>query len=140
MEEWIEESFRRFRRELLRFMREVEELVKPFTDVESGEVEPLYEVSDRPDRLVIRVDLPRVRGKEDVEVLRYGDRITIRARMREPLRISDIPFYSGCDIRGYKLEIELPSNADVEGIQATFRAGYLELVIPKRRAFRVRVE
>lgn len=140
MEEWIEESFRRLRRELHRLMREMEELVKPFTDVESGEVEPLYEVSDRPDSIVVRIDMPRVRGKEDVEVLRYGNRVIVRARMREPLRISDIPFYSGCDIRGYKLEMELPADVDVGGMHATFKAGYLELVIPKRRAFRVRVE
>jgi len=140
VEEWFEESFRRFRRELLRFMREVEELLKPFSDVEMGEVEPLYDVADTPDYLIVRVDLPKVRRREDVEVMRYGDRLVVRARISEPLRIYDIPFYSGCEIRGYKLEVELPSTVDVERIEALFRTGYLELRIPKRRAFRVRVE
>lgn len=139
MEEWFEESLREFRRELRRLMREVERLFEPVVDAEQGEVEPLYDVIDSGDRILVRVDLPRVK-KEDIEVTRVGNRIVIRAPMREPLRMCDIPYYARCEITGYRLELEIPPDVDVEGMQARFRSGYLEITIPRKRAFRVKVE
>ncbi len=139
MEEWFEETAREIRREIRRLVREFEELLRPIIDTETGEVEPLYEVLKRPDKVIIRVDLPGVR-REDIEVYRTEDRITVRAKMGNPLNLCDIPVYSGCEIRGYRLDLELPPNVDTENIQAFYRKGYLEITLPRRKAYRVKVE
>lgn len=139
MEEWFEETAREIRREIRRLVREFEELLRPIIDAETGEVEPLYEVLRGPDRIVIRIDLPGVR-REDIEVYRTEDRITVRAKMSNPLNLCDIPAYSGCEIRGYRLDLELPPNVDTENIQAVYRKGYLEIILPRRKAYRVKVE
>ncbi len=139
MEEWFEESFRELRRELRRLLREVEQVFEPIVDAESGEVEPLYEVVDVGDRILVRVDLPKV-SKEAVEVSIVGRRLVVRAAMREPLRLCDVPYYARCEVTGYKLELELPPDVDAEGAQASFRSGYLEVTLPRRKSYRVRVE
>lgn len=140
MEDWFEETVERFRREMRRLMREMEELVKPVWDAEMGEVEPLYDVADTHDAVVVRVDLPGVRRREDVQVSGHGNVLTIKARIDKPVRLCDIPFYSGCEIRGYKLELELAGEVDLERARAKFADGRLEVVIPRRRAFHVKVE
>jgi len=139
VEEWFEESFRELRRELRRLLREVEQVFEPIVDAESGEVEPLYEVVDVGDRILVRVDLPKV-SKEAVEVSIVGRRLVVRAAMREPLRLCDVPYYARCEVTGYKLELELPPDVDAEGAQASFRSGYLEVTLPRRKSYRVRVE
>jgi len=139
VEEWFEESFRELRRELRRLLREVEQVFEPIVDAESGEVEPLYEVVDVGDRILVRVDLPKV-SKEAVEVSIVGRRLVVRAAMREPLRLCDVPYYARCEVTGYKLELELPPDVDAEGAQASFRSGYLEVTLPRRNSYRVRVE
>jgi HSP20 family protein len=139
MEEWFEESFRELRRELRRLMREVERFFEPVVDAESGEVEPLYEVVDAGDRILVRVDLPKV-DKESVEVSVIGSKLVVKASMREPLRLCDLPYYARCEVTGYKLELEIPSDIDTEKIQATFRSGYLEIALPRKKVYRVKVE
>jgi HSP20 family protein len=139
MEEWFEESFRELRRELRRLMREVEKFFEPVVDAEKGEVEPLYEVIDAGDRILVRVDLPKV-DKESVEVSVIGNKLVVKASMREPLRLCDLPYYARCEVTGYKLELEMPPDIDTEKIQATFRSGYLEITLPRKKAYRVKVE
>jgi HSP20 family protein len=139
MEEWFEESFRELRRELRRLMREVEKFFEPVVDAERGEVEPLYEVIDAGDRILVRVDLPKV-DKESVEVSVIGNKLVVKASMREPLRLCDLPYYARCEVAGYKLELEMPPDIDTEKIQATFRSGYLEITLPRKKAYRVKVE
>ncbi len=139
MEEWFEREIRRVRGEIRRLIREVESLFEPLLSAESGEVEPLYEVIDAGDKLVVRVDLPKVE-RESIEILHSGDRLVVRARMREPLRLCDVPLYSRCEISGYRLELELPPNVSLEGARASFRSGLLEITLPKRRVYRVKVE
>lgn len=139
MEEWFEREVRDLRREIRRIVRRVEGFFEQFFDVERGEVEPLYEVIDAGDRVIVRVDLPKAE-RESVEVLRVGDKLVVRARMREPLRFCDIPLYARCEVSGYKLELELPPDVKPEEITASFKAGFLEVVLPKQRVYRVRVE
>jgi HSP20 family protein len=139
VEEWFEESFRELRRELRRLLREAERLFEPVVDAERGEVEPLYEVVDAGDKVLVRVDLPKA-SKEAVEVSIVGRRLVVRASLREPLRLCDVPYYARCEVSGYRLELELPPDVDAESAQATFRSGYLEVTIPRRRSFRVKVE
>lgn len=139
MEEWFEESIRELRRELRRLIREAEKLFEPVVDAERGEVEPLYEVIDAGDRILVKVDLPKAK-KESLEVSIVGSRLIIKASMREPLRLCDLPYYARCEITGYKLELEIPPDIDTEKIQAVFRSGYLELTLPRKKAFRVKVE
>ena len=139
MEEWIEEEIRRMRREVRRLIREVESFFEPFIDAERGEVEPLYEVKDVGDRIVVRVDLPKA-SKESIEVLRSGNKLVVKAKMREPLRLCDVPYYARCEVTGYKLELEIPPDVNTDEIKASFKSGMLEITLPKQRVYRVKVE
>lgn len=139
MEEWIEEEIRRMRREIRRLIREVESFFEPFIDAERGEVEPLYEIVDVGDKIVVRVDLPKA-SRESVEVLRSGNKLIVKARMKEPVRLCDVPPYARCEVTGYKLELELPPDINADEIKASFKSGILEITLPKQRVYRVKVE
>ena len=142
MEEWFFERFRRMREEVERMIREVErELFAPLFNLEERYLEPLYEVEETSDEVVVRLDLPCVRRREDIRVVATEDRLLVEARMERYVSFEEFPTYRGASFNVFKKEIVLPSPVDPEGARAKFRGGILEVRLPKKhRAFRIEVE
>ncbi len=142
MEEWVFDRIRRMREEVEKMIREVErEIFAPLFNLEERCLEPLYEVEETGDEVVVRVDLPCVRKREDIRVVATEDRLLIEARMERMVSFEGLPMYGGARFEMFKKEIPLPSPVDPEGARARFRGGILEIRLPKKhKAFRVRVE
>lgn len=142
MEEWVFDRIRRMREEVEKMIKEVErELFAPLFSLEERCLEPLYEVEETSDEIVVRVDLPCVRRREDIRVVAAEDRLLVEARMERAVSFEDLPMYGGVSFGMFKKEIALPSPVDPEGARAKFRGGILEIRLPKKhKAFRVRVE
>ncbi len=140
-EEWLFEYLRRFREEVNRVLREVEASFRPMADFSRGCLMPLYEVSETPDSVIVRVDLPRVRGKDDISITVTENRLVVEARLSSRVSFDDIVTYSGRAFEKYSLELELPAPVDAERARARFAHQVLEVVLPKKiRRYQVRVE
>jgi len=138
--------FERVRREVDRMFRELEELVwgeeRPMFDVTRRCLEPLAHVREEEDRVVVTVDLPYVRRKEDIDIRISGRDLVIEAKMRRSVQYSTLAgVYRDVSFDTYRKVIRLPEDVEPSGATARFKRGMLEITIPKRvRRFRVRVE
>jgi len=138
------EAFRRIRKDMERLIKELEEYAwgKPLADLREGYLEPLTQINETPTEIVISMDLPFVRGKEDIEVSVRGNEIFVEAEIDREVSFEDIcAFYRGTSFRRYRKVIKLPENIDIEGIKAKFKSGILEIKIPKKgKSYRVKIE
>lgn len=137
----------RRRRSVFDIVREMEEEVLRdvewmLTQVKESELrsrclEPLYEVRDLPDEVVVTIDIPRA-SKDDLRL-----RASERSLYLEAPCNYEVPLHSYYR-RGatrYRLEIDLPEEVDPEAASSRYREGVLEVRLPKkRRGFRIRVE
>ncbi len=81
------------------------------------EMEPLVDVIDEKDRVVVVAEIPGVE-KEDIDVRVKDGKLIIRAKGKE---------------RKYYKEIELPPGVKPETAKARYKNGVLEVVIEKER-------
>ena len=143
MEEFFE-IYRRIREEMRRIIeeaeREFEELI-PY-ELREGMLEPLTHAYETPSELVIMLDLPLVRSKDDISVRVDEDTLIVEASIQREFSFDiENPFFRSCTLSKYRKEIPLPENVDIEGIRARFRNGVLEIRIPKRRrGLRIEIE
>ncbi|MCP8321354.1 MAG: Hsp20/alpha crystallin family protein [archaeon] len=75
MSDWIDEIFEEF-----------EELMRPSWDAAEKCLEPLVNIEDRYDEIVVTVDLPCVESSEDIDLNVTEDILEIIARMKEAIR------------------------------------------------------
>ncbi len=99
----------------------------------NGDLEPLYELEDTGDEIIVTFDLPRVK-RENVEINTTEDTVEITAKMSEAVcwerwgsvqrRISFTQF---------RKQIRLPEPIEPEKASASFRNGVLRIILPKKR-------
>jgi len=127
---------------LERKMRELfEEAFQPSWDLSERALEPLYEVEDLEQEVVVTADLPRVREKKDLEVHCTETAVEIRARMCQPVSFERWgTVQRDADFNCYHKVIPLPAEVDPEGARASFKDGILTIHLPKRiRRHKVRI-
>lgn len=135
---WWRSSTRRFFDEFEELRQEIEEafeeiaLERPMWDVAESALEPLVEIHERPNHIVVMVDLPLVR-KEDIDLKIGEDSLVINAEMREGVRYRRWGTYQKeCEFGCLKKHIRLPVDVDPDQTKATFRRGVLKLELAKR--------
>ncbi len=145
--EYIGDVIERFMRRVTREIREMierfeEELRGPLCDPSTQCLEPLTEIFETPDEVVIRFDLPYVRNKDSIQVSVSEDTVTLYARLEGvSIRTGHI-VYRGVKFFAYRKSVRLPCEVDPERTRARFKDGILELRLPKKtkRYYSVRVE
>ncbi|MCS7098179.1 MAG: Hsp20/alpha crystallin family protein [Candidatus Methanomethyliaceae archaeon] len=111
-------------------------------DYESGCIEPLTEVYEDEDEIIIRVDMPFVEDKSDIKINVSEQSVSIEARVRRVIHYEkwgtfqrEIKFFK------YTKRMNLPSRVDPEAAKARFKSGILEIKLPKReRSFTIPIE
>jgi HSP20 family protein len=98
-----------------------------------GNLEPLYDVEDQEDAILVTFDLPRVR-KEDVELNTTADTVEVIARMSHAVRWERW----GCSqkritFQAFRKQIRLPESIDPGKATASFKNGILRINLPKMR-------
>ncbi len=99
----------------------------------NGNLEPLCEVEDRGDEIVITLDLPRVK-KENVEINTSEDSVEIRAKMNEAVcweRWGSVQ--RRISFQEFRKQIKLPEPIDPDKASASFKRGILRLSLPKKK-------
>lgn len=124
------------------FERLEEELFRPSWDAETQCLEPLVDVEERDDCVVVTADLPYVERKEDIRLDVTEDTLTIEATMVRGFRLERWgTIQRNVEFKGFRKLIKLPAPVDPEGARATFRRGMLTVTLPKKvRRYTIRVE
>lgn len=138
--------FDRIKREMDRIFKEIEESFweeyRPMFDIRSRCLEPLAYVNETEDEIIVTVDLPYVKDKNDIDVRISENELIIEARMKRPVKYSTLAgVYHNVSFDTYRKIIKLPSNIEPSEARARFKNGILEIRIPKKvRKFRINVE
>jgi len=107
----------------------------------NGNLEPLYEVEDKGDEVLVTFDLPRVR-KEDIRIQTTEDTVEVTARMSDAVcweRWGVVQ--KKITFQAFRKHIRLPEPIEPEKAQAVFKNGILRITLPKvRRKVLITVE
>ncbi|HDJ89560.1 MAG TPA: Hsp20/alpha crystallin family protein [Thermoprotei archaeon] len=139
------EKFFRLRRKINEIFEDLETLIwfeKPMHDVLERCLEPLTEIIETEREIIIRMDLPYVRNKENIDINIVNDVLTVTAEMEREIDMSKtLSLCKGLYFNRFKKTIRLPPDIDPSKIKARFRNGILEIIIPKKvRRYRIRIE
>ena len=99
----------------------------------NGNLEPLHEMEDRGDEIVITLDLPGVK-KEGVEINTTEDSVEIKAKMSEAVcweRWGSVQ--RRISFQQFRKQIKLPEQIDPEKASASLKNGILRISLPKKR-------
>jgi len=142
MEEFFD-IIRRIREEVRRTFEELEEdLERLLIRSREGIIEPLSYVYESPREILITVDLPLVKSREDIDLEVREGKLILEAKIaHSPLLDVENPFYRRCVYKCYRKVFPLPDDVILETIKARFVRGVLEIRIPRKvRGFRVSIE
>ena len=94
---------------------------------------PAVEVVERQGQLVVRADLPGLK-QEDVRIEATDDSLVIEGERRSELEVEEEGgiYRSERSYGRFSRTIPLPEGADVQGAQAKFENGVLEVTVPLR--------
>lgn len=123
----------RISREIERIMDEMYEgMERPMWDYNSKCLEPLVSIREFEDQIIVTIDLPCV-NKDDIKIYATEDTLTVEAKLKEEYRIERLGVIRReASFRYFKKVIGLPSPVIPEKARARFKAGVLEVTLPKK--------
>lgn len=145
---------RRRRRSIFDLMREyledldawAEELVesvteRPSWDVESHCLEPLCNIFVATDEVVVTADLPYA-APDSIKVSAASeDLIEIAAKMKTKLCFDDFGItHRKGEFSSFRCRVRIPVPVNTKRIRIQFRRGILEVRVPRKRGYRIKVE
>ncbi len=141
----IFDDFRRMMREMERFMGSMTEEMQRRLPVarEAGFREPLVDINETPDEVIVTAELPGVQ-KENIELSLVDNALEIRTSQKEEVAVEKEGFRrrERRSMNFYRV-IELPCGVDGSKVKATFNNGVLEVRMPKlekARKHSIRIE
>jgi HSP20 family protein len=92
---------------------------------------PDMDVFDREGKTVVRMDLPGMK-REDIEVSVEGGMLTVHGHRAEEKEVKEENYYCAERATGeFSRTITLPEGVATDAIEATYKDGILEVVVPK---------
>lgn len=129
----IFDDFRRIMREMERFMGSMTEEMQRRLPVssEQGFREPLVDINETSDEVIVTAELPGV-PKENIELNLTDNTLEIKASQKQEVSLEKggIRKRERRSMNFYRL-IELPCGVDASKVKATFNNGVLEVKMPK---------
>ncbi|MGC8662106.1 MAG: Hsp20/alpha crystallin family protein [Nitrososphaeria archaeon] len=96
-------------------------------------IEPLSNIRETNDRIVISVDLPFVNSKDQIEIYVYGDLIEIVANASKSIKWRrGISAGEAFETSQYEKRVRLPFTVTEDDIKATFKNGILLITVDKK--------
>ncbi|MEM4250980.1 MAG: Hsp20/alpha crystallin family protein [Candidatus Bathyarchaeia archaeon] len=109
-------------------------------DSATGRLEPLTDVTETLDKVVVTVDLPMVR-KEDIHLTVEEDYLKIEAPLERCVKYERWGIQRGCEFRSFYKILKLPTKVNPEEAKAKFKSGVLSIELPKTiKGHKIRVE
>jgi len=114
---------------------------KPSWDISSQSLEPLCDVHVSHDRVIVTADLP----KADPESIRISsirdDLIEITAKMRVKIRFEDLGVsHRRGEFTCFCCRVPLPVPVDISGAKVRYVKGILEITLPRKRGYEIKIE
>ena len=105
-------------------------------------LEPLVEIYETEDEVIVRFDMPYVKSREDITLHATEDYLRVEAKMEKSVQFSRWgTFQRSVCFQNYYKEVPLPAPVDPSQAKAIFRKGVLEVRLPKKtRRFTIKVE
>ncbi len=118
------------------------ELMHPSWDAVGKYLEPLVNIEDKEDQIVVTADLPYVEDKNDISIDVAEDSLEIRAEIKKAIRWERWgTVQKHIWFKSFRKFIKLPSKVDPEKSRAIFRRGILEISLPKvRRKLTIKIQ
>lgn len=93
--------------------------------------EPAVDLFDQEDKLIAEFELPGV-DRDTIDVSVVGGVLQVRAERKAPANIKDEDYYCCERPRGsFYRTIQLPTNVDIDKIEAEYTDGVLKVTLPK---------
>lgn len=119
-----------------------EELARPSWSAEDRCLEPLVDVMEREDEIIVTIDLPCIDSKEDISLNVTEDSVYLEARFRKSL-MWEIwgTIQKRIEFKSFKKRIRLPSKVKPDEAKASFHSGVLKVILPKAvKKVKIKVE
>ncbi len=98
-----------------------------------NKIEPLSDIRETNDRIVISVDLPFVTSKDQIQIYFYGDSIEIVANASKKIKWRNgISAGEAFETNQYEKRVKLPFTINENDVKATFKNGILFITIDKK--------
>lgn len=102
----------------------------------SGCLEPLVDIRENGDEIVVTADLPNVK-KDDIEIYATENTLEITAKMRGEYCFERWgTLQRGVSFSSFRKVMGLPATIDVENIKSRFNKGILEMRLHKKSSWR----
>ena len=136
MTEYIED-FKTWAEEMIESMT----AERPSWDTRACCLEPLCNVQVTIDEVVVTADLPNT-NPESVRVETAGeDLIAIKAELRRKLRFDDLGItHRRGEFSSFRCQVRIPVPVDTEQMKIDFKRGVLEVCLPRKKGYEIKVE
>ncbi len=114
---------------------------RPSWDVRSCCLEPLCSVFVAPDEVIVTADLPNI-NPDTIEVTSISaDTLEIRAEMRRKIRFDEFGItHRKGEFRFFRCQTSIPVPVNINRIRKEFKRGILEVHLPRKKGYRIKVE
>jgi len=114
---------------------------RPSWDIESCCLEPLCNVFVSADEVVVTADLPNINLKSiRVEAI-DTDTIEIKAGMKRKIRFHDFGItHREGELNSFRCQVNIPVPVDVKKMKTKFKRGILEVRIPRKKGYKIKVQ
>jgi HSP20 family protein len=122
-------------------LAEVEGAIRPSWSSAERCLEPLVEIENRENEIIVSVDLPCVEKKEDISLEVSEDTLEIRAALKRAIRWERWGVVQkNIEFTAFKKVVALPEKVKPEEATAIFKRGVLRVRLPKaRRKFTLKI-
>ncbi|MBO3802633.1 MAG: Hsp20/alpha crystallin family protein [Candidatus Brockarchaeota archaeon] len=123
----------RMERRMRKISEDIARSIKEF-EYSSGCLEPLYEVYETPEEVIVSVDMPGVK-KEDVSLEATEDKLYVDAECGRSISVRKWGVSSQeKTFKRFRKVIPLPSSVDPERAKASLKGGLLKIRFPRKKA------
>lgn len=136
----MDELFERMERSINEILRKG--FLKPSFDLRHCCLEPLVEINETADNLVVVYDLPFIRSPDDIEIKATPNSLEIDAQFKEPVKIEKWgTIQKETEFKHYHHVIRrLPVEVIPDKATSRFKQGLLEITLPKIKPYKIKIE
>lgn len=99
-------------------------------DSSTGRLEPLTQVTETLDKIIVTMDLPMVR-KQDIHLTIEEDHVKVEASLQRCVKYERWRIQGQFEFKSFYKILRLPARVNHEEAKAKFKSGVLSIEIPK---------
>ncbi|MFX1466155.1 MAG: Hsp20/alpha crystallin family protein [Promethearchaeota archaeon] len=136
----MDELFERMERSINEILRKG--FLQPSFDLKHCCLEPLVDISETADNLIVVYDLPFIRSPDDIEIKATPNSLEMDAKFKEPVKLEKWgTVQKETEFKHYHHVIrKLPVEVIPDKATSRFKQGLLEINLPKVKPYKIKIE